>query len=183
MRKKLIIWMFNTSLGFYVKWFKRNQTPWQVTSRNLSTYPKESFGYKLGGFLTENNFELIPKVERHDAYHVLTQYGTNVEDEIALQYLCMANGKRSVYMAGVILLGSLVLPEYYKYYYNSFKIGRAANTFHSLDFERLLTAEYQEMHDAIFSKSLQTYMKTELAALRGSYLPNDHVNTYKHADI
>ncbi|NRD20727.1 hypothetical protein HNV08_11765 [Winogradskyella eckloniae] len=151
-RKQLIIWLFEHSQRFYTSMFKNHQ-PWQVSKADLLNYPKASFGRHLGDFLDENNFELIPKVERHDCYHVLCGYSTKVEDEIALQCLCYGNGKRSPYLYGAIILGIAILPDYYKYYYNSFKTGKAANAFHHYDYQKLLHVSISDFRDVIFSKN------------------------------
>ncbi len=148
-RKQLIIWLFEISKTVYTYVFK-SQKPWDICKAELLTYPDHTFGKHLGLFLKKNDFELIPKVERHDAYHVLTGYGTNVEDEIALQYLSLGNGKQSPYLYGAILLGTLILPDYLKYYLKSYRIGRNANTFHHLDFEKLLKVSIDDFRAAIF---------------------------------
>ena len=148
-RKQLIIWLFEISKTVYTYVFK-SQKPWNICKAELLTYPDHTFGKHLGLFLKKNDFELIPKVERHDAYHVLTGYGTNVEDEIALQYLSLGNGKQSPYLYGAILLGTLILPDYLKYYLKSYRIGRNANTFHHLDFEKLLKVSIDDFRAAIF---------------------------------
>lgn len=74
MRKKFIYWLFEHSQRMYVNF--KNKKPWGITSQELLTYSKNSFGFHLGKLLIENNFELLPKVERHDCYHLLTNYGT-----------------------------------------------------------------------------------------------------------
>ena len=122
MRKKLVVFLFEISKSLYTKFFKKNHIPWEVTTEDLLQFPTETFGFHLGEFLQKNNFQLIPKVERHDAYHTLTNYGTRVEEEIGLQYLCMGNGKKSPYMYGAILLGTLILPEYISFYLQSYQI-------------------------------------------------------------
>jgi len=152
-RKKLISWLFEISQHIYTTYFKKNK-PWNITKSDLLQYPEASFGKHLGYFLEANNFELIPKVERHDAYHVITGYSTNVEDEIAQQYLCFGNGKRSIYLFGVITIGTLVLPDYLRFYIKSYHIGKKANIFHSLDFKYLLHTSFQDLQSFIFSKQL-----------------------------
>ncbi|WP_082041771.1 Coq4 family protein [Lacinutrix sp. Hel_I_90] len=149
LRKKLITWLFEISKELYTYIFK-SHAPWGIYKKELLTYPKGSFGKHLGLFLDENNFELIPKVERHDAYHVLTGYGTKVEDEIALQFLSFGNGKRSLYLYGAILLGTLILPDYIKYYLNSYHIGKTANSFHHLNFKKLLKVSLQDFRACLF---------------------------------
>ena len=153
-RKQLIIFLFEISQKLYTSIFKSHQ-PWGITVKDLLAYPKLSFGYHLGQFLSRNDFELIPKVERHDCYHVLTGYGTKVEDEVALQWLCYGNGKRSLYLYGSMLLGTVILPDYYKYYLDSYHIGKQANTFHYLNYQKLLKVNFEDFRMMIFSKFSQ----------------------------
>ena len=150
-RKKIIIWMFEKSQKVYTKYIKKNE-PWNINKSDLLRYSDGSFGRHMGVFLVDNGFDLIPKAERHDAYHVLTGYGTKVEDEIAQQYLCYGNGKRSVYLYGVITIGTLILPDYLNYYFKSYKIGKNANLFHNLDFKSLLNTSLIDLQSCIFSK-------------------------------
>lgn len=149
MRKKFIYWLFEHSQRMYIKF--KNKQPWGITSQELLTYSKDTFGYHLGKLLQVNNFELLPKVERHDCYHLLTGYGTSVEDEVALQYVCFGNGKRSPYLLGVLLIGTIILPEYYKYYIKSYKLGKNCNKFHQFKYENLLHFSFQEIREAIFN--------------------------------
>lgn len=149
-RKQLINWLFEHSQRIYTSMFKSHQ-PWDITVEALKAYPSESFGHHLGTFLYQNNFELIPKVERHDCYHVLTGYSTKVEDEIALQCLCYGNGKRSLYLYGAIILGVIILPDYYKYYYKSYSIGKNANSFHHYNYKQLLNVSIEDFRRVVFS--------------------------------
>ena len=152
LRKQLIIWLFEHSQRLYTSLFKGHES-WNITKVDLLNLPYHTFGRNLGEFLDKNDFELIPKVERHDCYHVLCGYSTEVEDEIALQCLCYGNGKRSPYLYGAILLGVTILPDYYEYYIKSYKIGQRANSFHHLDYKKLLNVSIKNFREAIFSKS------------------------------
>jgi ubiquinone biosynthesis protein Coq4 len=156
MRKKLIHWLFEISKQAYTKWFKKNHIPWQITVEELLLYPKASFGYELGCFLEKNQFQLLPKVEKHDAYLTLTGYGTRVEEEITLQYLCLGNGKNSPYMYGAIILGTLILPEYISFYWEAYSKGLKANTFHHYDYEKLLTVNFEKFKTFIFQSKAHT---------------------------
>jgi len=151
LRKQFIIWLFEHSQRIYTNMFK-NHDAWKVTKTDLLNLPQPTFGRHLGEFLDQNDFELIPKVERHDCYHVLCGYSTQVEDEIALQCLCYGNGKRSPYLYGAIILGIAILPDYYKYYHKSFKTGKAANTFHHFDYQKLLHISISDFRGIIFPK-------------------------------
>lgn len=151
MRKEIIVWLFEKSQSIYTK-FKKKE-PWNITSKELAEYPKKSIGHHLFVFLKENQFELIPKVERHDAYHIVTGYGTKVEDEIALQYLCYGNGKRSMYLFGVVFIGTLLLPDFLKYYLQSYKLGKRCNTFHHFDYKKLLRHDLKDFRSVILPTS------------------------------
>jgi ubiquinone biosynthesis protein Coq4 len=152
LRKQLIIWLFEHSQRVYTSFFKGHES-WNITKSDLLNLPQPTFGRHLGEFLDKNNFELIPKVERHDCYHVLCGYSTEVEDEIALQCLCYGNGKRSPYMYGAILLGVAILPDYYDYYFKSYKTGKRANPFHHFDYKKLLSVSINELRGVIFTTS------------------------------
>ena len=150
-RKKIINWLFEKSQTIYTRYFKKNK-PWEIRKLDLLKYSADSLGNHLGQFLEVNGFELIPKVERHDVYHVITNYGINAEDEIALQYLCFGNGKRSLYLFAVIILGTIILPDYLKYYYDSYCIGKKANAFYHYDFSKLLEVPLSDFRQFIFRK-------------------------------
>ncbi|WP_452223735.1 hypothetical protein [Lacinutrix chionoecetis] len=149
-RKQLVAWLFQVTQKIYTKYFKKNE-PWNLTKSHLLNFPKQSFGYHIGMFLKQNHFEIIPKAERHDAYHTITGYHTKEQDEIALQYLCYGNGKRSPYLYGVIIIGTLILPEYVKYYYNSYSLGKTMNPFYNLDFKSLLHTPFSTITHNIFN--------------------------------
>nr|WP_299384749.1 Coq4 family protein [Allomuricauda sp.] len=149
LRKRLIVWLFDHSQRLYTNWFKHH-SGWQVNRDDLLQFPEGTLGNALGAFLLHNQFQLIPKVERHDAYHVLTGYGTQVEDEIALQYLCFGNGKRSPYLLGAIVLGTLLLPDHLKFYIKSYRMGKASHPFHQLDYEKLLGVPLDQLRSVFF---------------------------------
>jgi|GEM_PF-78730 len=151
-RKQLIEWLFEHSKRIYTGLFK-NHKPWRITREDLLAYPKLSFGKQLGLFLKKHDFQLIAKVERHDAYHTLTGFSTQVEDEIALQWFCFGNGKRSLYLYGAIILGTVILPDYWSYYKASHKLGKSANPFHQLKYEKLLRVNLNDLRTTFFSKS------------------------------
>lgn len=149
-RKQLITWLFQKSEQLYRR-FKKKQ-PWGFTNEDLLKMAANTYGYRLGSFLSSNGFQLIPKVERHDAYHVLTGFGTSQEDEIALQYLCFGNGKRTPYLFAVLLLGTLILPDYFGYYRKAYALGKKSHSFHHFDFKTVLPLDYELFRSTIFSE-------------------------------
>ncbi len=130
-REKLCHYLFQKSAVPYAKLFKRNKAPWELSSSDLLNYPQHTFGYQVGVFLAKNGFEFFPKHETHDLYHVITGYGVTVKEEIGLQYLLYGNGKRSPYLYVVMLLGLLIVPEYYRFYKHSYQIGKSKNKFYN----------------------------------------------------
>lgn len=137
-RKTFMLWMYDWSQKVYVKHFKKNKQAWALKINDLSSYPAESLGQKLYMFLIENHFQLMPKLERHDIYHILTNTKTELKDEIGMQYLLLGNGKRSLYMAAMILIGTCIYPEHFSYYLKKYKEGKSYSPFHHLDFEHRL---------------------------------------------
>jgi len=152
-RKQLILWLFKNSQNSYVRLFKKNKKAWNISKEELLKLPKDTFGYQYAAFLEKNQFEVLAKLERHDAYHIITNYKTAEQDEIALQYLCFGNGKRSIYLYCVIGLGTLILPDYYAHYLKSYQLGKNANTFYNLDFESLLRINLKIIQEIIFSNA------------------------------
>ncbi|MGB3464269.1 MAG: Coq4 family protein, partial [Cyclobacteriaceae bacterium] len=118
--------------------FKQRKTPWGISRYQLVRMPRGTLGNTLGRFLRDNNFNLIPRLERHDAYHVLTGYGTDVKDEIALQFFCFGNGKRSKYLFLVMIFGAFLNPEHWQYFRSSYLKGKRTGQFYHLDFKECL---------------------------------------------
>lgn len=158
-RKQILAFLFKQSQKIYNYHFLKRE-PWKLTKADLLSYPKNSFGKHLGAFLDNNNFELIPKGERHDAYHTLTGYKTKEEDEIALQYLCIGNGKRNLYVFAAAIVGFLLFPEHYKYYYKSYRIGKQSNRFYQFNYRKLLHVSIHDLRSVIFPQKLIPLLHT-----------------------
>ena len=147
-RKKICIWLFDISKLPYAKYFKKNEA-WNLSTNDLLKFPTNTLGNELGKFLNTNNFKLIPKLEKHDAYHVITGFGTTVENEIALQYFFLGNGKKSIYMYAVISIGFMLVPEYYQLYFKSYKKGKNTNPVYNLNIKNLLTEPLSDVKNQI----------------------------------
>jgi ubiquinone biosynthesis protein Coq4 len=142
-RHWLLVQLFQLSEKPYA-WLKSCE-PWGLSAEALQRLPEGTLGRVMGLYLASKGFELLPKLERHDFYHLLTDTPTDVPHEVALQYLMLGNGKRSPYLFAVILLGTLVLPEQARLFLASYRRGAALRSFHELDFRALLTAPYAEV--------------------------------------
>lgn len=153
-RTQFLVFMYENSQKQYRKFFKKGKRQWQFSEKQLLSFQEDSLGRKMGEFYQRHGFRMIPKMENHDVYHLLTEYNTNIEDEIAMQYLLFGNGKRSAYLLGVLLLGTIVFPEYYKMYKEAFCKGKSMRTFHHLNFEELLWQNFYHLKD--FFKQKET---------------------------
>lgn len=148
MRKKFLTKLYLYSQNLYTTLFKRSPA-WNLKREDLLKYPANSLGHHLGAFLEKHGFELIPKVEQHDIYHLLTGYGTSVEEEIALQYLCLGNGKSSLYLFGSIVIGTLILPEYFKLYREAYQKGQGLASFHHFKYRTMLEVDFTSFQQMI----------------------------------
>lgn len=118
--------------------FIKKSDPWPVTLADLMQYPNTSLGFHVASFMLKHNFEFQPKLEDHDVFHVLTDTGVTVPEEISMQYYLWGNGKRSIYQIGVMFLGTLLYPDYIALFRSAYSRGKTAYKFHQLNFLKLL---------------------------------------------
>ncbi|KUJ50382.1 Coq4 family protein [Chryseobacterium sp. JAH] len=157
LRIHFIIFMYENSQKQYRKYFKKKKRQWQFSEEQLLSFNEDSLGRTLGEFYHNHGFRMIPKMENHDVYHLITDCSTNVQDEIAMQYLLFGNGKRSAYLLGVLALGTIVFPEYFKIYLKAFRKGQNMRTFHHIDFEELLWQNFENIKDFLKHKDTPVY--------------------------
>ncbi len=153
MRAFILETIYEWSKKPYQKWFKKN-TPWDITSKTLIQYPRDSLGFHLGCFLIKYNFSPQPKLENHDAFHVLTNTGISVSEEIAMQYYLLGNGKKSMYLFLVIFLGTLLYPDQIRCFKKAFQKGKSAYPFYQLDYKKLLGQPLQKIQNTFLITSL-----------------------------
>lgn len=137
MRTKILEILYDWSKKPYQKFIKNN-TPWNISVSKLQAYPKGTLGQQLGVFLKTNDFHMEPKLESHDVFHVLTNTGTSVPEEISMQYYLFGNGKRSIYLLTVIILGTTLFPDYITSFAKAYQRGKKAYPFYQLNFFKML---------------------------------------------
>lgn len=142
-RLKFMLWLYGWSQNLYTNLFKKNQQAWGISKHELTLYPGGTLGRVLGEFYQINGFDVMPKLENHDIFHVITETGTEIQDEIAMQYLLWGNGKLSLYMFSMIIIGTTLYPEFLRYYRSHFQKGRQMNSFHHLEFQHYLDSPIQ----------------------------------------
>lgn len=137
MKDYIIELIYNTIKKPYQKIFKKNK-PWGYTLQEYLNCPEGSIGKQLGLFLKNNQYTIQPQLEEHDVFHIITNSGTTVKEEIKMQFYLLGNGKRSPFLF-IVLAAGLFYPIYVNEFITSFKKGKKANQFYHLDFSKLLT--------------------------------------------
>jgi ubiquinone biosynthesis protein Coq4 len=153
MRLKFMLFLYNGSSKLYAQVFKRNKKAWGLSVNDFLRYPENSLGYALGEFYRSKGFDIMPKLENHDVFHVITQTNTEIEDEVAMQYLLMGNGKRSLYMYAMITIGTFIYPEFIRYYMFSYQKGKSLSTFHHIEFKDYLARPLIEIQHMLYTQT------------------------------
>ncbi len=153
MRAFIVATLYEWSKTPYQKWIKKNEA-WELSVPQLMAYPVESLGYHLGSFMLRHNFTLEPKLENHDVFHVLTGIGISVPEEIAMQFYLLGNGKKSLYLCMVILIGTLLYPDQWRFFLKAYRLGAQANIFHSLAYHKLLLQPIETIRTTFLIQTL-----------------------------
>ncbi|ASW74817.1 hypothetical protein IQ37_19485 [Chryseobacterium piperi] len=157
LRIRFLLFVYEKTQKLYRKFFKKKKRQWQFSQQQLLEFQSDSLGRKLGEFYQRNGFTMIPKMENHDVHHLITGCGTQFEEEIAMQYLLLGNGKTNAHLLAAIILGTLILPEYITMYVNAFKKGKDMRPFYHWDFESLLWQNFEHLKDFIQQKHTITH--------------------------
>lgn len=157
LRVRFLLFVYDKTQKLYRKYFKKKKRQWQFNEKQLLEFKEDSLGRRLGEFYRRHGFTMIPKMENHDVHHLITGCGTNFEDEIAMQYLLLGNGKMNAHLLAAIFLGTVFLPEYFKMYINAYKKGQNMRPFYNWDFENLLWQNFDHLKDFIQQKQPPVY--------------------------
>ncbi|WP_293913808.1 MULTISPECIES: Coq4 family protein [unclassified Sphingobacterium] len=148
-RLKLMVWMYEWTQLVYRHVFKRHKQPWGISKEAFLSYPADSLGHHLGLFYQQKGFDIIPKLENHDVFHLITETDTEIQDEVSLQFLLLGNGKISLYLLCSLVLGVMVYPEYVPDYIRHFTKGSKMQKFYHLDFKQLLYIPIADIRQSI----------------------------------
>ncbi len=122
----------------YEYMFKTKAKSWNLSINDYLKHKEETLGNKLGSFLTNHNYSIQEKLEEHDVFHVLTNTGITVVNEIEMQFYLLGNGKRSPFVFIVIATGIFFYPTSYRKFYESYQKGKKAHQFYHIDFSKIL---------------------------------------------
>lgn len=101
----------------------------------------------LGEFLVKNNYSIQPNLEEHDVYHVLTNCGTTVKEEIKMQFYLLGNGKKTPFVF-IVISASIFYPFCYREFIECYKKGKKSLSFYHLDFSKMLHIPIQNIKTA-----------------------------------
>ena len=131
-------------------YLRKDRKPWVTTKEDLKMMPDGSLGKDVYLFITTNEFELIPKAEFHDVYHVLLQYGTSIKHESMLQCALVGNGRSTLPSLVCTMVSVVFFPEHWGDFYKAYKRGRNAKVFHNWNFERMLLEPTHVIRSQVF---------------------------------
>ena len=149
LRLKFMLALYNGSSRIYAELFKANKKAWGIKKEDFLLYPKGSLGFELGVFYQSKGFDVMPKLENHDVFHVISGIGTEIRDEIAMQYLLFGNGKSSLYLLAMLFIGTFVFPEHFRLYRQSYLQGKQMARFFDLEFKDHLENQVYEIQSSI----------------------------------
>lgn len=151
-REKLVLLILEKGAPLHYHFCSRRK-PWGLNSVQLLQFPDGSLGHELGLFYKSQGFEPIPKAERHDVFHVLLGYTTEVPDEAAMQFFLWGNGKASLFTVGTALVSATLFPFQWKRYISEFKKGKACSNISNWDFKALLSENTNALKSKIFKQN------------------------------
>lgn len=149
-RERMLLWLLGKVVPVHAQFYKRRQ-PWNLQREDLKQYPAASLGHELGLFLERESLQPVDRIERHDAFHILLGFSTQLRDEAAMQFFLIGNGKISPFTAGTALFTLLTMPDHWGYFYRQYKRGQATRCIAKWDFLQLLDERFEEVRELIFT--------------------------------
>jgi len=139
-RERFVLWMLEKVAPIHYHLYPKRKA-WNLSSFDLLKFPDGSLGKELGLFYRAYKFEPFPKGERHDVFHVLFNYSTNVADEAYMQFFLWGNGKASPFTIGTSIICMILFPFQWKRYLEEFNRGKNYKNISELNFESLLNQD------------------------------------------
>ncbi len=153
-RENATLWLLAKAISVHGR-VKNKRAPWGLDTEDLLQYPENSLGRCLGEFLHQEHLQPIDRLERHDVFHILLDYKTQLKDEAGLYFFLFGNGKRSLFAIGTVLFAAAVLPEHWVYLYKQYKRGQQAFPIIRLRFKELLYEDYQDVKKLVFKQPVE----------------------------
>lgn len=149
LREKVLLWLLGEVIPIHANFYTKRK-PWGLRTQNLLFYPENTLGRELGKFLQNEKLQPIPRVERHDAFHILLGFDTHVYNEAAMQFFLIGNGKISPFTLGTAAFAGLMLPDQWSNFRKQYYRGKKARSIAKWDFQELLTESFDDLKKIIF---------------------------------
>jgi len=154
LRERFVVNLLNQSIKAHAKVHSKRK-PWGIKTEELVNYPPQSMGKMLGEFLQKEKLQPIDKLERHDVFHILLDYDTDLKQEAGLYFFLFGNGKKSLFAIGTVLFSAIMFPEHWHYLYKQYKRGQAAYPIIKLKFNELLFDNYIDLKSVVFRQPIE----------------------------
>lgn len=105
---------------------------------DLEQFPEGTLGKDLAIHLKKNNFSLLKNYERHDCKHIILGYEMDELGEASMQFYFLGARQYSFPVVITVMVCSVIMPDYWKYFYQEFKKGRKGLKMNGLDFNKLV---------------------------------------------
>ncbi|MBI3518746.1 MAG: hypothetical protein HY062_05250 [Bacteroidetes bacterium] len=151
-RGKAVLWLLEKGVPIHAK-LNAHRIAWNLSSDDFLKFSEGSLGNAMGQFYKSQHFEPIPKAERHDVFHVLLGYSTNVIDEAAMQFFLWGNGKPSFFTVGTCLITTIIFPNHFREFKTAFQKGKQATAIRDWNFKHLLNEDLQILKNRVFTKN------------------------------
>ena len=148
-RERALLWLLGNVIPVHAKVYSRRPI-WGMKREDMLQYPTGTLGHELGQFLTREHLQPVDRVERHDAFHILLDFSTSLEDEAAMQFFLVGNGKISPFTLATATFTALVMPDKWGRFIREFRRGYAALSVANWDFLHLLDEPFAEVKAVIF---------------------------------
>lgn len=149
-RAKAVLWLLEKGVPIHAQ-LNKSRIAWNLTSNHLLNYSTGTLGNALGLFYKKEKFEPIPKAERHDVFHVLLGYSTNVIDEAAMQFFLWGNRKPSFFTVGTCMITTLLFPNHFNYFLQAYQKGKQCQSIRDWDFKLLLNENMNDLQNKIYN--------------------------------
>lgn len=152
-RERALLWLLDNVVTVHAKVYSRRPV-WGLLREDMLRYPTGTLGHELGLFLTRESLQPVDRIERHDAFHILLDFSTSLEDEAAMQFFLVANGKISPFTLATAAFTMLVMPDKWGLFRQAFRRGRQARSIAKWDFLSLLDEPFADVKAAIFHQTV-----------------------------
>jgi hypothetical protein len=153
-RERALLWLLGNVIPVHAKVYSRRPI-WGMVREDMLRYPAGTLGHELGLFLARESLQPVDRVERHDAFHILLDFSTSLEDEAAMQFFLVGNGKISPFTLATAAFTALVMPDKWGLFIREFRRGRTALCIADWDFLQLLNEPFADVKAVIFRQPVR----------------------------